>query len=247
MLRRPFMGNAFKLRHGTRVVNWNRLIFRYRDEKKKSALVSLQSKWGEIQQLWSALPAKVDPINWAYWRRVIRTPGVVDEFQRKYDEEMKKEISVSQPDIAKRTKEHQGELEAAEVLAKKADENISELEKEISVVEWEKENVDNLDLNWTFKKFPGLQEQQIEEFANSMWFPAPELEKLETIDWKEMRRQMNNGNVRALAALSFMNYPATTSFGPYKDIRMAPSDELIKNYQSSPIWIAHQIQLQDQK
>jgi len=82
------------------------------------------------------------------------------------------------------------------------------------------------------------------EADEAMWFADPDLEKLDTIDFKELRKQLNQGNVRALAALSFTKFDERTKFGPY-DIGGTAVDDTIKSYQNSPVWIAHQIDIQD--
>jgi len=247
MLRRPFMGSAFKAKHVARAsVNWNRLIFRYSDEKKKVSLSALQSKWADIQSLHSALPRDVKTIDWNYWRKTIKTPGVVDEFKKRYETEISKQVKVSESDMSRRALEYQQEVKAAEELAGKSDGNIAELEKEIEGIEWEKENIDKLDLEWYYKKNPGSEEYFQKEADEAMWFTDPDMEKLETIDFKELRKQLNQGNVRALAALSFAKFQ-NTSFGPYKDMGANNADDVVKTYQNSPVWIAHQIEQQDKQ
>jgi len=152
MLRRPFMGSAFKIRNVARAVNWSRLIFRYSDEKKKASLSSLQNKWADIQSLHNALPPQIKPIDWNYWRKAIKTPGVVDEFKKRYEAESAKKIKISEGDISRRAAEHQAELKVAEDMASKCDGNITTLEKEIEDLEWEKENINVIDDQWFFQK-----------------------------------------------------------------------------------------------
>jgi len=244
MLRRPFMGSAFKMRNVARAVNWSRLIFRYSDEKKKATLSSLQSKWADIQSLHAALPKEIKPIDWNYWRKSIKTPGVVDEYQKRYESEMKKEIKVSESEINRRATEHQAEMKKAEEISFQCDGNITKLEKEIDELEWEKDHVDDLDLQWFYNKYPGSEEELLKEADEAMWFTDPDMEKFDTIDFKELRKQLNQGNVRALAALSFAKYNKTATFGPYT-INPKSIEEIVKNYQQSPVWMAHQIEIQD--
>jgi len=247
LFRRPFMGHAFKTKNVARAVNWTRLIFRYEDEKKKASLTSLQSKWAEIRSLHASLPREVKPIDWNYWKKSIRTPGVVDEFKRKYDAELSKEIGIADPDAAQRFAQNETELKRAETVAANAEKKIPALQEEVDEMTWEQNNLEKVDVNYWLKKYPDAHAEFVRQADHAEWFPDPDDEKLETVDYKELRRQLNEGNVRALAAISFLKVRPETR-GPFKGATQFSSvDEIIKNYQQSPVWLAHQIELQDKQ
>jgi len=240
------MGPAFKLKSVARAVNWTRLIFRYDDEKKKASLSALQSKWAEIRTLHSNLPRDIKPIDWNYWRTVIKTNGVVDEFKKKYDQEVSKEIQTVDNESKAREAQYGIELKEAEESVTFAKQHIKELEDEIDLTIWESKNLDKLDADYYFKKFPGYQEECEWKVDHAQWFPDPNDEKVLTLDHKELRRQLNEGDLRVYSALAFLK-PEVQKRGPFKGWPAPTSEELLKNYQQSPIWVAHQIELQDKQ
>jgi len=252
MLRSSAFGRVVRGATG-RAVNWERLIFRYSDPAKKEALQSLSARYAEVNALHASLPKAADgvtaastpPIDWQAWRKVIRTPGVVDAYQAKYEAATKKEAAVDNAGLARRLQENDAELAVASAAAAKAASNIEALQREIRVWQWEKDNIDELTVEYYLAKYPGLHEKIINQCIDDDWFAGDENEKLFSVDLKELRRQLNEGNVRALAALSFAADRKTISIGPYKDLPVPSREEQIKNPACSIIWQAAQIRKQD--
>jgi len=236
--RRRIFGAVSPLLSG-RAVNWKRLLFRYSDNKKRDHLTSLIARFGEIQKLYASLrTTKIEPIDWNHWHNTIKTPGIVNTYKARYEEEMKKEVKVDEHKQKQRAAEYLTELKKAEELASAVPGNILAMQNEIASLQWEKDNLESLDLSFFYRKYPGMEESFRREATDGQWFVDSELEKLDSIDFKELRKQLNDGNVRALQALSFL--PSFT-LGPYSNTTPKSVEDILKNYHTSIVWRASQL------
>jgi len=224
-----------------RAVNWQRLMFRYSDPKKREQITSLNARISEIRKQHSSIPSQITPIDWNYWAKTIKTPGIVQTLKEKYEGEMAKQVHLDEGRMKQREKEFERDSAEAQRLANEVPNNVAALEKEVQILEWEKENIDSLDIKYFYDKHPGLEQSLIKEGEEGNWFADPELEKFNTLDFKELRRQLNSGNIRALQSVSFMIPPTSVSLGPYKNVPVRSIEDIIKNYHSSSIWRASQV------
>jgi len=224
-----------------RAVNWKKLLFRYNNNPKRREEVSRSSaKINEISSLYFALPKTVEPIDWNFWKNSISTPGIVDKIKAEYDSEMQKQVKFDEEAEKKHYQAFEAEYELAEKEAEKVEKNTETFNREIEILEFEKKNIDKLTTQYFFDKYPGLEEKFEKEQDEGQYFTDPEYEKVFTIDFKELRKQLSLGNVRALSVLSFMppHDGIDVSSPGYKNV---PMEELMKNPQNSPIWQAAQI------
>jgi len=193
-------------------VNWARIIFRYTDDKTRSFLAQLQHKFTEVATMSAALPKAVKPIDWDYWKKTIRTKGVVDQFEQEYNAEMKKEIKINPTDIESARRKQETEIRAIEEKASTSAEFLRELKSEIG---WTQKWYDNTEqviagtwISWNkFKVDHYYPAYKIHRMNRVLFLGDPtqrmvrEVDKINSVDLPELRKQLNNGNIRAMAAI----------------------------------------------
>jgi len=196
-------------------VNWGRLIFRYTDTKTREHLAHLQSKFAEITGLYATVPKAVEPIDWGYWQKTIRTPGVVDQFRKEYEQEMVKEVKLNPSDEAAKKQRQEQEIRTFEAKAETSGTFLSELDSEIA---WTKQWHDNPTevirgtwISWNkFKRDNYYPNYKIHRMNRLLFLGDPfqrdarPVDRINSVDLVELRKQLDNGNVRALAAIAPM-------------------------------------------
>jgi hypothetical protein len=193
-------------------INWNRLIFRYTDSKTREHLAQLQGKFAEITGLYASVPKKVDDINWDEYRKTITTPGIVDQFKSEYDEQMKKEVKANAAELAAKKSSQEGEIRALEAKAATSAEFLSELKSEIAWTEQWEQNPEQVTQgtqnSWNqFKQdhyYPAYKIHRVNRvlfLGDPMRNVGREVNKIDNIDLIELRKQLENGNVRAMGAV----------------------------------------------
>jgi len=193
-------------------INWTRLIFRYTDQKTRDHLAHLQSKFTEVSALYNGIPKKIEPVDWAYWKKMIRTPGIVNEFEKEYELEMKKEVKLNTTEIEQKGRQQAGEIRAIEEKAATSADFLRELNGEI---EWTQKWYANPEevirgswMSWNkFKTDHYYPNYKIHRMNRLLFLgdPAQRLvrpvDRITSIDLVELRKQLNNGNIRAMAAV----------------------------------------------
>jgi len=233
-------------------VNWNRVMFRYSDPAKREKLANLKAKTSEIQELLRSpdtASGGAAGIDWDAWQSAIRTPGVVDMFRRKYEKNLEKEFRVDTSDDAKRQQEFETEMQQAEKLAAEADANVEALNEELAVQQWELDNTVIDDMPYMLARNPrAFEEAKSMAHSENMTFAIEkETMGLTGLDFKELRKQLNEGNVRAMAVFAGLPDTGVLNLGPYKNMKVPTREEQMKNPSASIIWIAAQIEKEERQ
>ncbi|XP_068983367.1 ATP synthase subunit d, mitochondrial-like [Bombus flavifrons] len=71
-------------RQAIKAINWTALAERV-PEAEKAALAAFKSKSDKYLQRMMANPEALPKIDWAYYKKVIVTPGLVDRFKKEYE------------------------------------------------------------------------------------------------------------------------------------------------------------------
>jgi len=202
-----------KVSVGRAPVNWPRLIFRYTDQKAREQLAQLQSKFAEVAGLFTAVPKEVPEIDWDYWRKEIRTGGIVDRFKSEYEEEMKKETKLNTAEVEAKKRAQETEIRALEAKVQTSHQFLSELKPEIEWLQHWYDNVEDVTKgsprSWNkFKRdhyYPTYKIHRMNRFlflGNPMQDTGRAVAKIDNVDLVELRKQLEAGNVRAMAAVA---------------------------------------------
>ncbi|CAL7941470.1 unnamed protein product [Xylocopa violacea] len=71
-------------RRAIKAINWNALAERI-PETEKASFLAFKSKSDKYLQRMMANPETAPQIDWAYYRKTITIPGLVDKFQKEYE------------------------------------------------------------------------------------------------------------------------------------------------------------------
>lgn len=127
--------------------------------------------------------AKVDPVDWAFWKTQISTPGVVEQMQKDYE-------ALNFPTIDPYSTENTEKLEGIQSDVIKADKEaihaaneVKEADKAIITAN----KVKSEGLTWSLEQWqafmPGLEDQHKAEYENEDYIVSDEQMKLDTVDW----------------------------------------------------------------
>jgi len=236
-------------------VNWPRLIFRYTDEKTRAYLAQLQHKFAEVSAAYATVPKTVEPIDWNFWKKTIRSKGVVEQFEQEYVTEMKKEVKANATELEQKKRQQEAEIRGIEEKAATSADFLRELNSEIG---WTKKWYDNTDaviegtwISWNkFKVEHFYPNYKIHRMNRVLFLGDPtqrlvrDVDKMSSVDLVELRNQLNNGNVRAMAAI----VPIKTEVGdvsalqrPFvkKWLKDVNYDEAFKNPNASVVYRAY--------
>jgi len=123
-----------------------------------------------------ALPEQVEPIDWAYWKSVIKTPGVVDELKKKFDEIAARKVSVGggegglPVDFESRVDKV---LVSARRNAEYSRKEIKKLEPQLSVAEHASQNFENFTINDYYRRLSGVQREIMEDYDHGIYASIP--------------------------------------------------------------------------
>jgi len=204
---RPFTAAA------GRVVNWNRLLFRYTEPADRERMAGMQAKFSEISLKHAQMPKDLPRIDFNMWRKKIKTPGVVDALEAKYNERMSKMVKSDAGVVASRLASQSSEVAAAEAKAKTSSEFLSELQSEI---EWTNEWYQQPEAvaqgsPESFNPFLAktIHQPQVIWRTNKVLFHSNYFKyeglaeaKIDDVDLTEVRSQLAKGNVKAMAAVA---------------------------------------------
>lgn len=153
----------------------------------KATVAEWQDKDSEITKMVSearGTSLTVEPVDWAYWKTQISTPGVVEAMQAEY-------AALNFPVVDPNTAENVAKLasiHADAIKAKKeaihAANEVMEVDKVIATVN----KVKAEGLTWTLEQWqafmPGLADQHKAEYEDEDYVVSDEKLKLDTVDWK---------------------------------------------------------------
>jgi len=224
-------------------------MFRYSDAAKREKLATLKAKTTEVEDQLRGADKEGEPIDWDSWNKAIRTPGVVDTFRGKYEKNLQKEFQVDRRDDAKRQQDFETELQHAEKLAAEADANVESLNEEAVVQQWELDNNVIEDLPYMMARNPkAFDDAMTMAKSENMTFAIEkDTQGLVGLDFKELRKQLSDGNVRALSAFAGLPDTGVLNLGPYKNMKVPTREEQMKNPSSSIVWIAAQIEKEERQ
>lgn len=152
----------------------------------KAVVAEWQAKSSEIAlkmaEARTAAPT-VEPIDWAFWKTQISTPGVVEQMQKDYE-------ALNFATIDPYTPENKEKLEGIEADVIKADKEaihaaneVKEADKAILTAN----KVKSEGLTWNLEQWqafmPGLEDQHKAEYENEEYIVSDEQMKLDSVDW----------------------------------------------------------------
>jgi hypothetical protein len=189
------------------------MIFRYTDTKTREHLAQLQGKFGEVQALHASIPKKFEGVDWGKWRSTIKTPGVVDQFQKEYDQQMTKVVKLNTNEIENKKRSQEVEIRSLEQKAATSEEFLKELKSEIDwTQQWYENTAETIRGSWIswnrFKLDNYYPNYKIHRVNRMMFLGDPmqrvgrAVEKIRNVDLVELRKQLESGNVRAMAAVA---------------------------------------------
>jgi len=158
------------------------------------------------------VPKEVPPIDWDHWRKAIRTPGVVEQFKSEYDTEMKKENKLNTAELEQKKRTQEAEIRALEGKAATSADFLKELKDEIAWTQHWYERPEEMTQgtfqSWNqFKRDHYYPSYKIHRMNRYMFLGQPlrhsgrDVDKLKNVDLVELRKQLDSGNVRAMAAV----------------------------------------------
>ncbi|XP_076625684.1 ATP synthase subunit d, mitochondrial [Colletes latitarsis] len=71
-------------RRAIKAINWTPLVERI-PESEKTTLAAFKAKSDQFLRRMTANPEAAPKLDWAYYKRTITTPGLVDKFQKEYE------------------------------------------------------------------------------------------------------------------------------------------------------------------
>ncbi|KOX79165.1 ATP synthase subunit d, mitochondrial [Melipona quadrifasciata] len=119
-------------RQAIKAINWAALAERI-PEAEKAAYNAFKVKSDKYLQRMMAYPEALPKIDWAYYNKVVLTPGLVDKFQKEYES-----LSIPYPPdnyTAEIEKEKQEAAKNVENFIQETNEKIEEVRKTISEIE----------------------------------------------------------------------------------------------------------------
>jgi len=226
-------------------VNWPRLLFRYTDQKARDHLTALQANFAATQAAYASVPKSPEKIDWAHFKVTIKTPGVVDAYRAEYESEVAKQVKVNESELQTKLKAQAAEVTRLEKKALESKEKLDDLAYAVEELTWMRDNLDMVDSTLIDQFYPGMTEWQAErELEGNAFTHEAAYDKLDAVDLKELRKQLSEGNVRALAGIQFVEgtAPWLTYHGWMRHVkRQHTMDEEMKNPHLSTIYRAHQL------
>jgi len=162
-------------------------------KEEADKLKAMDSEVKAMRSTSGQLPTKVPPIDWAHWKRTIRTPGVVDKLQAEY--EATKFPEGTKIDLDKFNKFWDARIKIAEDFAEEDRVFAEDLSK------WKSELEEIKRTRWWWgvdeylRRFPGLKEQLDKEYVEfPQYYKQKEAEEtLEEMDPNEFRKALAEG------------------------------------------------------
>lgn len=153
----------------------------------KAVISEFQGRAGEIarfKQEASSVPTQVEAIDWAHWEETISTPGLVAKMKSEYEA---LNFPVFNPQSAENQEKYaaiESEIVQAEKQKALGATELLEVDKVIETMT----KVKAEGLTWDLKKwqafFPGVEEQQKQEYEDEDYLVSDESLKLDSVDWK---------------------------------------------------------------
>jgi len=156
-----------------------------------------------------ALPEEIEPIDWNYWNSVIKTPGVVAEAKKKFEEIKSRKIGTGGGDVEGLPADFEQTVEKVLSQARRnaeySREQIKKLEPQLATAEKGAKNFSSWNLNDYYRSFPGTQKEIMEDYDHGV-YDAPRGEfRRKDLDLKPYLKSIKDGDLNA----SFAELPDT--------------------------------------
>lgn len=162
----------------------------------KAVVAEWESKSQEINAKLAearGTPMKVEPVDWAYWKTQITTPGVVDQMKKDYEALKFATVDPMTPENAAKLESIKADGVQAKKEAIHAANEVKEADKVIGTVN----KVKAEGLGWNLEQWqsfmPGLADQHKAEFEDEDYVVSDEVAKLENVDWTGAAKEYASG------------------------------------------------------
>ena len=118
-------------------MDWSKINEYVVSEEGKKQLLEIKKVFDEVEGFLAETSKPVEEIDWAHWRKVIRTPGIVDEFKNTVDN-----LTYPTLDLSPYVKQLQAEAakfsEQIDTYVSEVDQAIGKIETDLSAIETDK-------------------------------------------------------------------------------------------------------------
>jgi hypothetical protein len=190
-----------------RAPNWRKLIHPRLQKSDAAKLASTDKLFREWEDTAMRVPSEVPTIDWAEWKKAIKTPGVVEELQKEYEANKVEDVSYDhlKPVFAK----NEAAIAELKQLLPFLKNELQECDKHHKQLEHNKTASDNWTMDDWYKYYPGLEDYHREQGKVDLVLP--------TLDEKANREA---GGLKELIAIM--------KTGEYIDTQIV-TDELTKS------------------
>jgi hypothetical protein len=162
----------------------------------KATVAEWQAKNAEIVQKTNEAAGTsltVEPVDWAYWKTQITTPGLVEQMQKDYEALKFPVHAADSPENTAKLDAILADVAKAKKEAVHAANEVVEADKVIATVN----KVKAEGLTWSLEQWqafmPGLAEQHKAEFEDEDYIVSDEALKLDNVDWKAAAKEYAAG------------------------------------------------------
>jgi hypothetical protein len=162
----------------------------------KATVAEWQAKNAEIVQKTNEAAGTsltVEPVDWAYWKTQITTPGLVEQMQKDYEALKFPVHAADSPENTAKLDTILADVAKAKKEAVHAANEVVEADKVIATVN----KVKAEGLTWSLEQWqafmPGLAEQHKAEFEDEDYIVSDEALKLDNVDWKAAAKEYAAG------------------------------------------------------
>lgn len=182
---------SLKTQFSKRAASWTPLVNQFTPKETVDALKGLDKKIADRRAVAGQIKKDVAPIDWDYWTKTIRTPGVVAQLKKQYESHV---FEDQKPDLDAIHGKANSLIAAAEKEAEHAKTEIGAIEEEIKRVQKERNEMVDWGVGQFYERFPGVEAELRDEANQSEWLSTPEEQKVGLVDLSEIRRALNEGN-----------------------------------------------------
>jgi len=165
---------------------------------KKSVVAEWEAKDSEIKIMMkeaASVSQKVEAIDWAHWKSVISSPGVVEQMQKDYEALNFPTVDPYAGDKTEKLASLDAEIVKAQKEAIHGTSEVAEADKVIATVNKVKAGGLHWDMKQWFDFLPGYEQQLNEDYENEEFLPSEEHDKMGSVDWVAAKKEfMETGN-----------------------------------------------------
>jgi len=185
------------------------IFTKWTSKDSKDNTARLAANINKNYALGRALPEEIQAIDFDYWNSVIKSPGVVAEAKKKFEEIKNRKITGGNTGDQGLPADFEQTVELVLTQARRnADysrEQIKKLEPQLAVAEQGAKNSDKYILNDLYRSFPGTQREIMEDYDHGV-YDAPGIEARRAgMDLKPYLKAIKDGDL----SLTFSELPET--------------------------------------